>query len=90
MVWLGMPCTSFSQARKWNDDGPDPLRDYGNIYGFPWLNRNDKLKVFHGNNLLRFTLRLLYLCEQLHIPYVLENPYRIYAWHMPPKIFAVC
>lgn len=84
MLWLGMPCTSFSRARKWNDDGPDPLRDYDNIYGFPWLNYRDSIKVQQGNNLLRFSLRLLELCEQLRIPYALENPYSSYAWHMPP------
>lgn len=84
MVWLGMPCTSFSQARKWDDNGPDPLRDYDNIYGYPWLSHKDRLKVLEGNNLLRFSLRLLAICERLHIPYALENPYSSFAWHMPP------
>ena len=41
-------------------------------------------KFFTGNQLLRFTIRLLTLCEQFGIPYALENPYSSYAWHMPP------
>ena len=83
-IWFGMPCTSFSQARKHDGVGPGPLRDYDHLWGLPALSRNDRQKVFTGNQLLRFTIRLLTLCEQFGIPYALENPYSSYAWHMPP------
>ena len=83
-IWFGMPCTSFSQARKHDGVGPGPLRDYDHLWGLPGLSRNDRQKVFTGNQLLRFTIRLLTLCEQFGIPYALENPYSSYAWHMPP------
>ena len=83
-IWFGMPCTSFSQARKHDGVGPGPLRDYDHLWGLPGLGRNDRQKVFTGNQLLRFTIRLLTLCEQFGIPYALENPYSSYAWHMPP------
>eukprot|EP00434_Breviolum_minutum_P016854 symbB.v1.2.014869.t1/scaffold1098.1/size138148/1 len=79
-----MPCTSFSQARKHDGVGPGPLRDYDHLWGLPALSRNDRQKVFTGNQLLRFTIRLLTLCERFGIPYALENPYSSYAWHMPP------
>ena len=82
-IWFGMPCTSFSQARKHDGVGPGPLRDYDHLWGLPGLSRNDRQKVFTGNQLLRFTIRLLTLCEQFGIPYALENPYSSYAWHMP-------
>ena len=83
-IWFGMPCTSFSQARKHDGVGPGPLRDYDHLWGLPGLSRNDRQKVFTGNQLLRFTIRLLTLCEQFGIPYALENPYSSYAWHLPP------
>ena len=85
-LWMGMPCTSFSRARKWDGVGPGPLRDYDNLYGFSWLSFSDKRKVEQGNQLLRVTLRLAQLCEHLHIPYAIENPYSSYVWYMPPML----
>jgi hypothetical protein len=43
-LWLGMPCTSFSRARKWDGLGPGPLRDLFHLNGFSWLNDADKKK----------------------------------------------
>lgn len=83
-VWLGMPCTSFSRARKWDSLGPGPLRDVDNLWGFPWLSRTDKQKVEQGNALLRFTLRCMTVCEEHGIPYAIENPLSSFAWMMPP------
>ena len=86
-IWFGMPCTSFSQARKHDGVGPGPLRDYDHLWGLPGLSRNDRQKVFSGNQLLRFTIRLLTLCEQFGIPYALENPY---LDHVETKNFWFC
>ena len=83
-IWLGMPCTSFSRARKWDGLGPGPLRDFNNLWGFKWLSGRDRQKVFQGNELLRFSIRILSLCEKYNIPYALENPLSSYAWSMPP------
>ncbi len=85
-IWLGMPCTSFSRARKWDGLGPGPLRDYDNLWGFGWLSSRDKQKVFQGNELLRFSIRIMSLCERFHIPYAVENPFSSYAWSMPPML----
>lgn len=82
-LWLGMPCTSFSRARKWDGLGPGPLRDSNNLFGFNWLTADDARKVRTGNNLLRITIRFLETCEKYHIPYALENPRSSYAWDMP-------
>ena len=82
-IWLGMPCTSFSIARKWDGLGPGPLRDVNNLHGFPWLRGADLAKVRMGNSLLRVSLRILSRCEQLQIPYALENPRSSFAWQMP-------
>lgn len=85
-LWLGMPCTSFSRARKWDGLGPGPLRDVDNLWGFSWLNNTDRRKVNQGNSLLRFTLRCMTVCEELGIPYAVENPLSSYAWMMPPMV----
>ena len=82
-VWLGMPCTSFSRARKWDGVGPGPWRDMDNLLGFSWLSPTDAKKVRTGNNLLRVSLRFLEICQQLRTPYALENPRTSYAWSMP-------
>jgi hypothetical protein len=82
-LWLGMPCTSFSVARKNDGVGPGPLRDDDNLFGFKSLTGKNLQKVQDGNNLLRLSLRLLAVCEQHGIPYALENPMSSFAWKMP-------
>ena len=79
-IWCGMPCTSFSRARKWDGLGPGPLRSPEALWGLPNLSASDHRKVLTGNNLLLFTLRLLRLCEKCHVPYALENPHSSMAW----------
>lgn len=79
-IWCGMPCTSFSRARKWDGLGPGPIRSPDFLWGLPDLNGSDRRKVLTGNNLLLFTLRLLRLCERCHVPYALENPMSSMAW----------
>ena len=56
-LWLGMPCTSFSVARKNDGVGPGPLRDDDNLFGFKSLTGKNLQKVQDGNNLLRLSLR---------------------------------
>lgn len=85
-LWLGMPCTSFSQARKNDGLGPGPLRDPDNLHGLPNLSRRDQQKVNTGNALLVFTIYLMSVCESLHIPYALENPSSSFAWKMPELV----
>ncbi len=36
-IWMGMPCTSFSRARKWDGMGPGPLRSDSCLWGFHHL-----------------------------------------------------
>ena len=81
-VWCGMPCTTFSRARKFDGLGPGPLRSSQYLWGMPYLNWKDQQKVHNGNSLLMFTIRLLRLCEQHCTPYVLENPDSSMAWEM--------
>ena len=74
----------FSRARKWDGMGPGPLRSDTCLWGLPSLSNNDQRKVDIGNRILLFTVRLLRLCEQHGVPYVLENPSSSRAWLMPP------
>ena len=76
MVWLGMPCTTFSRARKNDGLGPGPLRSDFHLWGLPELNYRDRRKVEDGNRLLAFLMRILHLCEQFAVPYIVENPFR--------------
>ena len=86
LVWLGMPCTTFSRARRWDGLGPTPLRTSSDIWGLPFLRRADQRKLVEGNNLFFFTMRILQLCQSRRIPYILENPLTSMAWEMPPLV----
>ena len=83
-IWLGMPCTSFSRARKFDGLGPPPLRTDEYLWGLPNLSTKDRLKVHTGNALFALTLRVLEVCEQHGVPYALENPASSMAWLLAP------
>lgn len=79
-VHMGMPCESWSLARKW-DGGPQPLRDdHLYLYGYPYLRGLDKDKVVTGNRLLAVTLKLSLACLEHRIPGSIENPATSRAW----------
>ena len=86
LVWFGMPCQSWSRARKW-DGGPQPLRDDdANLWGYPNLSKLDASKVYLGNRLLQFTVFLISMVHDLSIAWVLENPWTSRAWLTPPLL----
>ena len=72
LVWAGMLCTIFSRARKRDGQGPGPLRDDFYLYGPPFLCRKDKAKVQRGNNHLAFLVRLLQICDNCQVPFIVE------------------
>jgi len=86
LTWLGMPCTTFSRARKNDGLGPGPLRSSDFIWGLPCLSTKDQQKVSEGNALFFFTLRVLQTCIQYNVPFVLENPLSSMAWELPPLV----
>lgn len=86
LVWLGMPCTTFSRARKLDGLGPGPLRSDQFLWGLPHLSYRDQSKVSDGNSLLAFLLRILRRCQQYSIPYVVENPLTSMLWIMPTML----
>lgn len=82
-VWLGMPCTTFSVARRHDGIGPPPLRSDACPMGLSNLCRRDQQKLNEGNQLLFFTGRILWYCYALRIPFVLENPWSSRCWQTP-------
>ena len=73
-VFVGLPCNTWSRARKNDGQGPPPLRSDSNVYGLSGLGHADAAKVIEANLLLRHVARLLSLCCVLGIPWILENP----------------
>ena len=84
LVWLGMPCTSWSRARKHDNVGPPPLRDDDHLWGLPNLSNKDNKKVLDGNKLLLVTVAILHFCTSQSIAWVLENPWTSRAWLTEP------
>ena len=75
LVWMGMPCQSWSRARKW-DGGLPPLRDDDrHLMGRPHLSSTDAVKVELGNRLLATTYKISRLLMALQVPWVIENPW---------------
>lgn len=85
-IWLGMPCTTFSRARRNDGRGPGPLRDKDHLWGLPGLSHDNRVKLDDGNSLFTFTLDILRLCLRHGIPTVIENPLSSMAWMMPPML----
>ena len=84
LLWLGMPCTTFSRARKNDGLGPGPLRTPTSLWGLQNLSRTNKRKLIEGNNLFHFMLRLIHACIDTNTPFVLENPLTSMLWLMEP------
>lgn len=83
LIWLGMPCQSWSRARRW-DGGPPPLRDDAvEIWGRQNLNKSDKQKTLAGNVLLLWTTTFVTLCNIISIPWIIENPWTSRSWNTP-------
>ena len=79
-VHFGMPCDSWSLARKW-DGGPRPLRDNTTfLYGYDDLLPFENQKVETGNNLLKATVALAQTCMRSQTPGSIENPLASRAW----------
>ena len=75
LLWMGMPCQSWSRARRL-DGGPPSLRDDGlTLFGYGDLGATDKSKVSQANQLLEVTVCISARLYKLCIPWVIENPW---------------
>lgn len=82
-IWIGMPCTSFSVARRNDGIGPGPLRSDTHPMGLPHLLPHDMKKVREGNLLLEFCYNLILECNRYNVPWALENPATSRCWLTP-------
>ena len=79
-VWFGMPCQSWSRARRF-DFGPPPLRDDGKeLWGRKGLSSSDQQKVNLGNLLLLATILMVVQLRQRNIAWIVENPWTSRCW----------
>ena len=51
--------------------------------GLPGLKASDKRKVAQSNQLLEFALQVIEICQQLRVPWTLENPRSSRLWLVP-------
>lgn len=80
LVWFGLPCQSWSRARRL-DGGPLPLRDDDVfLWGKVNLSKIDSQKVNLGNQLLLHTVAMIHHFHAAQIPWVLENPWTSRCW----------
>ena len=84
LVWFGMPCQSWSMARRW-DGGPPPLRDDSSeIWGRTFVSMKDAEKIQSGNQLLSWTFLMVCILNFWQLPWVVENPWTSRAWKTSP------
>ena len=85
-VWIGVPCGTASRAReirRGQRNEPIPLRSEPE----PWgrtdisLSAKDAERVRKANELYRFTLRVVDLCEEKGIAWAIENPLNSLVWY---------
>ena len=79
LLWIGIPCGSFSRARRGKKGGggwPPPLRGDSppDIFGLPHLSEKDQQRVRIGNRLAKEMCVLIKLCIRCKVPVVVENP----------------
>ena len=72
LVWFGLPCSSFSRARR-GGAGPPPLRSDEKPMGLDNLSPANQLKVDVGNTLLRITVRVCRRLSKQKVAWAIEN-----------------
>ena len=78
---FGIPCNTWSRARRHDGRGPGPVRDdTTGLYGLEDLTEKDAGKVRDANRILRLVLSLCKLAIELGIPFTIENPATSRLW----------
>ena len=90
MIWLGVPCNTWSRARR-PGSGPPPLRSDNFVMGYPDLKGASYRKVRFASRSMYRVAELVLLCISCAVDYVLENPAGLRLWLSKPfKQFGVC
>ena len=97
LLWIGIPCGSFSRARRGRKGGggwPPPLRGDSppDIFGLPDLSEKDQQRVLIGNRLANEMCVLIKLCIRCKVPVVIENPSssRLFLFPALRKLMGSC
>ena len=78
---MGLPCNTWSRARRNDGRGPGPLRDDSKyLFGLPNLSSKDRQKVRQGNILLRHSIQIIRACQKHNVLWSLENPMTSRVW----------
>jgi len=85
-VHFGTPCSSFSCARKYDDDGPNPIRSAEFLDGIPGISAADAKLVATGSALMELTVDLCLFCSQHGAHWSIENPASSLLWKMPAML----
>ena len=80
LVQLGVPCTTWSRARKEDGKGHGPLRSDANLWDLPGRSHRDKQKIAEGNNLLYASLAIIEACMASNTPWMMDNPASSRMW----------
>ena len=82
-VWIGIPCCTWSRARRpgW---GPPPLRSDFYLLGYPDLRGKNRAKVRAHNQIMYRTAELVRLCKLHGVRYAVENPDSSRIWLTKP------
>ncbi len=90
LVWLAPPCGTASKAKDipaFDTSGKPislPLRSPDHPDGLPDLPPHQRNRVRAANQLYALVSRVIHLCEDLRIPWILENPANSYMWTTAP------
>ena len=82
-VWFGMPCGTFTSARRYDGKGPKPIRSREHVLGLPTLCGRDKLRVDLANKLVDLMYDLCLLCWKTGTSFYIDNPRSSLLWVMP-------
>ena len=88
LIWAGVPCGTASRAREKPLPGleakgfriPKPLRSESHPDGLPGLTGVDKQKTEMANQVYDAVTVLMSTACELHVPCVIENPFRSHYW----------
>ena len=61
-VWFGLPCGTFTSARRYEGKGPKPFRSREHILGFLNLTGRDKVLVDLATDLVDLMYELCLQC----------------------------
>ena len=89
MLWIGIPCCTWSRARR-PGAGPPPLRSDRYLMGYPDLKGQARSTVRLHNKIMYKVCELVELCRDCGVDWVIENPASSRLWLTRPMKKVMC